>query len=68
MSDEDQVDRLPAGMLNPARRILKSPIHNDFATIEKYSRETNGEVSIFVGGMKPGGGNPLVFTIFPPIS
>lgn len=60
--DGGNTDRPPAGMSNPARRILKSPIHNDFATLEKYSRETNGEYSLFMGGVKPGGGNPYVLS------
>lgn len=54
MADE----RLPIGMRDPARRVMTSDVHNDYSTIEKYSRETNGEYTRFRGGVKPGGGNP----------
>ena len=51
-------ERLPIGMVDPKRRVLISDVHKDYVTIEKYSRETDGEVTLFVGGVKPGGGNP----------
>lgn len=55
---------LPPGMRDPARRTLSSPALKDYATIEKYSRETNGEYTRFIGGVKVGGGNPYVLFIF----
>ncbi len=52
-------ESLPAGMRDPARRVLTHPIIKDRAIIEKYGAETNGEFTQIRVTVAPGGGTPL---------
>ena len=49
--------RLPPGMKDTNRRKTWTPVAKDWATFEKYGRETNGEYTLLTVGVAPGGAN-----------
>ncbi|KAL8786824.1 MAG: hypothetical protein Q9213_002561 [Squamulea squamosa] len=56
-ADTKDVSQLPPGVRDNSRRRIWTPINKDWATFEKYGRETNGEYTLLTVSVAPGGGN-----------
>ncbi|KAF2878227.1 hypothetical protein BDV95DRAFT_15666 [Massariosphaeria phaeospora] len=48
---------VPPGITNPERRHIRNPVQKNWATVQKYGRETNGAYGVGVTSVAPGGKN-----------